>query len=81
VDIIYDFLNCKNFTPGEEVKEIILQSALLPSLECSFRSGSLLEMGKECDLFFSYLKLINAISQHQALLPCLLPLGRQYEPK
>lgn len=41
-----------------EMKDLILESALLPILEQAMRSGSLLEMAKETILYNAYLDLI-----------------------
>lgn len=40
----------------------IKESALLCLLESGFRGGSLLEIAKESELFFSYLKIVKVIS-------------------
>ena len=52
IDICSNFINCKEWKAGDEVLDIILESALLPLLESAFRNGSWLEMAKEnevCD--------------------------------
>ena len=45
-----------------QMKDLILESALLPILESALRSGSLLEMAKEIQLYNSYLDLIANLS-------------------
>ena len=55
VDICTNFLNCKEWKAGEQVKDIVLESALLPLLEAAFRNGSWLEMAKEYEVYHSYL--------------------------
>lgn len=60
--------------------KIIYESALLPLLESAFRSGSLLEMTKESDLYKSYLKIVQAISKHKALAPIFLDIPKNYVP-
>jgi hypothetical protein len=40
------------------MKDLILESSLLPILESAMRSGSLLEMAKETELYNSYLDFI-----------------------
>jgi hypothetical protein len=58
-----------------------LESALLPILEAAFRSGSLLEMTKESELYMGYMALVKALSMHRALAPLFLPIPKQYEPQ
>ena len=53
------------------VKSLILESSLLPILEAAMRSGSLLEMAKEIQLFEAYLELIKAIAKFPDLYPVL----------
>lgn len=55
IDICSNFINCKEWKAGEEVLNIILESALLPLLESAFRNGSWLEMAKEYEVYHSYL--------------------------
>ena len=45
----------------------MLESALLPILEQAMRSGSLLEMAKETELYNSYLALIQEIAKNKDL--------------
>lgn len=58
-----------------------MQSALLPLIESSLRSGSLLEMSKDKDLVLTYLSLLRVMSKNACLIPCLLPLDQRYFPK
>jgi len=60
--ILKDFLEVEDWSPPEELKEMLLCSALLPVLEAAFQSGSLLEMGKDINLYFAYLDLIRVIA-------------------
>lgn len=55
MDICSNFINCKGWKAGEEVLDIIFESALLPLLESSFRNGSWLDMAKEYEVYHSYL--------------------------
>lgn len=55
VDICSNFINCRDWKPGEEVLNIVLESALLPLLESAFRNGSWLDMAKESEVYHSYL--------------------------
>jgi hypothetical protein len=54
IDILSNFFNASDFKPTEKLVTILLNSCLLPLLENAFRSGSLLEMSQEADLYFSY---------------------------
>lgn len=58
-----------------------MASALLPLIESSLRSGSLLEMSKDKDLVFTYLSLLKVMSKNSCLVPCLLPVDPRYVPK
>lgn len=58
-----------------------MSSALLPLVESSLRSGSLLEMSKDKDLVFTYLSLIRVMAKNSSLVPLLLPLDPRYLPK
>lgn len=73
------------FDPDYQISALMIQkikeSALLCLLESGFRGGSLLEIAKESELFFSYLKIVKVISQHSQLLPCLLILEKNYQPE
>lgn len=55
IDICSNFINCKEWKAGDEVLDILLESALLPLLESAFRNGSWLEMAKENEVYHSYL--------------------------
>ena len=62
LEIIRNFLDTKDWSPPKKVLHSICESALLPLLEAAFRSGSLLDMGKEADLYFSYLSKLLQFS-------------------
>ena len=57
LEIIRNFLDTRDWTPPKEVLNALCGSALLPLLESAFRSGSLLDMGKESELYSSYLSI------------------------
>ena len=63
------------------LKDLILESALLPVLENALRSGSILEMAKEFELFLSYLDFIVAICKNKELRFILIDIGNEYEPR
>ena len=54
--------NDENDDDQTRMKDLLLESALLPILEAALRSGSLLEMAKEIQLYNSYLDLIAGLS-------------------
>lgn len=60
---------------------MFLESALLPTLEAAFRSGSLLEIAKEYELNMSYLSFVIEIANHPTLIALLLDIGDEYEPR
>lgn len=60
---------------------MILESALLPTLESAFRSGSLLEMAKDYELNMAYLDFVVEISNHTTLIDLLMDIGDEYEPR
>ena len=63
------------------MKDLILESALLPILESALRSGSLLEMAKETQVYNSYLDLIAGLSKNPNLSFALLDIGPNYVPE
>jgi hypothetical protein len=48
----------QNYLIKEDLIVAINESALLPLLEGGFRSGSLLEIAKDIDLFETYLRIV-----------------------
>ena len=50
-------------------------------LENAFRSGSILELSKEYELYTSYLDFTQVLCKTDYFLPLLMPIGSQYEPK
>ncbi|EGR33396.1 ubiquitin-like modifier activating enzyme 6, putative, partial [Ichthyophthirius multifiliis] len=80
--VILEFsLDNKQFlNPSHEFFDIICQSSLLPLIESALRSGSLLDISKESELFFTYLRIIKVFSTHQNLVSLLFDLGDQYIP-
>lgn len=55
VNILKNMIKSKDWEAPPEIKEVLLESALLPTLEAALRSGSLLEMAKEYELNIAYL--------------------------
>ena len=64
-----------------ELREMILQSSLLPVLEAAFRSGSILEMAKELKLYMAYLSFTEIIAKKKNLFTLLLDIGPSYIPR
>lgn len=60
---------------------MLLESALLPTLESAFRSGSLLEMAKDFELNMAYLEFVQEISNHDTLIDLLMDIGEEYIPR
>eukprot|EP00347_Sterkiella_histriomuscorum_P017580 403348792 len=81
VDICSNFINCKEWKAGDDVTEIILESALLPLLESVFRNGSWLDMAKEYEVYHSYLALTRAIATQKNLVKCLSEIDPKYKPQ
>ena len=65
----------------EKVRTLFLESALLPIIEAALRSGSILEMAKEFDLYKVYLKLIETLAKKAALLSLMNDIGPDYQPR
>jgi hypothetical protein len=63
------------------MKDLILESSLLPILESAMRSGSLLEMAKETELYNAYLDLIVELSNNSDLSFSLMDIGPNYIPE
>jgi hypothetical protein len=47
----------------EKIRDMFLNSSLLPCIESALRTGSILEMAKELELFLSYFRLIELIAK------------------
>jgi len=63
------------------MKELILESAILPIIESALGTGSLLEMAKEVDLYKSYLELVRILAEDANLSFTLLDIGNEYVPQ
>ena len=74
-------IKTEDWEAPKEIKDIILESSLLPTLESAFRSGSLLEMAKDYDLNMAYLGFVEELSNHLSLLDLLMDIGDDYEPR
>ncbi len=58
--------------PPQAVLKSFCSSALLPLLENVFGNNSLLEICKEAQLMYVYLRFVRTIAKHDVLIPCLL---------
>ena len=74
-------IKSKDWVVPPEIRTLILESALLPTLESAFRSGSLLEMAKDFELNIAYLDFVEEIVKHELLIDVLLDIGEEYEPR
>ena len=74
-------IKSKDWEAPDKIKNMFLESALLPTLEAAFRSGSLLEIAKEYELNMSYLGFVIEIANHPTLIALLLDIGDEYEPR
>lgn len=63
------------------MRSIIIESAILPTIESALRSGSLLEMAKEMHLYETYIQVINQFASIPSLFDLILELPDEYEPK
>lgn len=62
----------------ESVRRLFLESALLQILEAALRSGSILEMAKEWDLYSTLLRLIETFAKKKVLFTLLNDIGPDY---
>ena len=81
IGILKGIIMSKDLTEKYQVKDLILESALLPVIENAFRSGSILEMAKEIELYSWYLDFIIEISKNDYLTMLLMDIGKEYEPR
>ena len=68
----------KDWVPPSELKDLLLESALLPVLEGALRNGSLLEMAKDYELYIAYLNFIEHLSSSPEYIDILTELGPEY---
>jgi hypothetical protein len=68
VNILKHMIKSKDWVAPPEIKQMLLESALLPTLEAAFRSGSLLDMAKEYELNMAYLGFVQEIAGHSSLI-------------
>jgi hypothetical protein len=64
-----------------KIKQLFLESALLPILEAGMRAGTILEMAKDVDLYLSYFDLIEIMASKENFFDLLSDIGADYEPR
>jgi hypothetical protein len=58
----------------DKMRHSIIESAVLPTIESALRSGSLLEMAKEMELYQTYIEFIEKLASIPALFDLILEL-------
>lgn len=53
----------------------------MPLLESALRSGSLLDISKDAELFKCYLQIVKLLASHPATIECVLDLDKKYKPE
>ena len=81
VTIFVSFLDCEKPLMDNRLSDIIKESCLLPLIESAVRSGSLLDISKEYELFKSYLAIVRNLSNNPATISCLLDIEKEYKPE
>ena len=79
--ILVSFLDCEVPLKDERLSEIIKESCLLPLLESATRSGSLLDISKDNELFKAYLHIVRLFASHPSTIDCILELDKDYKPQ
>ena len=54
-------MSSKDWQAPPQIKSMLLESALLPTLEAAFRSGSLLEMANDYELNMAFLVFVEQL--------------------
>ena len=81
VTILVNFLDSPEPSRDGKLSRILKESCLLPLLESSLRSGSILDISKEPILFKHYLELIRTLAKNSGTIECLLQIGTEYKPE
>ena len=80
IRILKGIIISKELSIKFKLKDLIIESALLPVLENAFRSGSILEMLKDIELFTAYLDFAATIWSNSELTVLLMEIDKEYEP-
>ena len=78
--IFVSFLDCEKPLNDPILSEVIKNSCLLPLIESALRSGSLLDISKEAELFKNYLNIVKSLANNPATIDCLLEIDPKYQP-
>jgi hypothetical protein len=81
LNIIENFLDIKHWKIPDILLQNVYESALLPYIEDGLRAGTLLEISKHPPKFKAIFKLIRVFAKHERLIPTVLPLQKNYQPK
>ena len=77
----YDDVEVISGKEENKIKQLFLESALLPILEAGMRAGTILEMAKDVDLYLSYFDLIEIMASKENFFDLLSDIGADYEPR
>ena len=77
----YDDVEVISGKEESKIKQLFLESALLPILEAGMRAGTILEMAKDVDLYLSYFDLIEIMASKENFFDLLSDIGADYEPR
>ena len=80
IKILGDFYDTEFIDLSNGIKNLILESVILPCIESAFRGGSINEIAKNYELYFEYLNLVRKFSNHKELVPFLLDISKDYKP-
>ncbi len=80
ISIIANFISCEKWAPDDAFIKTLTESSLLPLIETSLSSGSLLEMAKESDLVLVYLDLLDKFREKDKLATLLVDIDPHYMP-
>jgi len=81
LNMIENFLDIHDWKIPKEVLDCVYESSLLPYLEDSLRAGTLLEISKFPEKFKLVFKLVRTLSKNKKLIPILMTIPKNYEPK
>ena len=80
INLLSDFFDAPELKTSDKLLNLFLESSILPCLESAFRGGTLLDLSKEADLYYSYLELAVKLSKNPTLVPLLLDISKDYKP-
>lgn len=80
INLLTDFFDSPELKMNEKMLKLFLESPILPCLEGAYRGGTLLELAKDENLYYSYLRMTLKLSQNPSLIPLLLDISKDYKP-